>query len=52
MDDDCLDTHACRNKKFQPLCGPGNLPCGGEATWQAIRYEAVCSCAPGLEGDP
>ena len=47
-----MDTHACRNKKFQPLCGPGNLPCGGEATWQAISHEAVCLCAPGLEGDP
>ena len=52
VDDDCLDTHACRNQKCRPVCGPGNLPCGGEAICTAISHEAVCSCPPGLEGDP
>ena len=52
VDDDCLDTHACRNEKCRPVCGPGNAPCGGEAICTAENHEAVCSCPPGLEGNP
>ena len=52
VDDDCLDTHACRNEKCRPVCGPGNAPCGGEAICTAISHEASCHCPAGLEGDP
>ena len=52
VDDDCLDTHACRNQQCRPVCGPGNAPCGGEAVCEAVSHKATCSCPPGLEGDP
>ena len=51
-DADCADTHACRLQKCTPVCGPDDLPCGGNAVCRGVQHQAVCTCPPGLKGDP
>jgi hypothetical protein len=51
-DSECLDTHACRQGDCHPVCGVDGLPCGGEAVCAGVNHRAVCTCPPGLTGDP
>ena len=50
--DDCEETHECRQGTCTPVCGPEGLPCGGNALCQGINHQYVCTCPVGLEGDP
>lgn len=51
-DSECDTTHECINGDCMPVCGPNNLPCGGNALCQGIAHQYVCTCPPGLDGDP
>ncbi|XP_047739045.1 uncharacterized protein LOC108675679 isoform X3 [Hyalella azteca] len=50
--DDCPGTHACKNAKCVPVCGPNNEPCGRESECQGVNHEAMCICPPGSRGNP
>ena len=51
-DSECQQTHACRKGECTPVCGPDDLPCGGNADCTGIGHKPICTCPVGLEGDP
>ncbi|QQP34980.1 Putative LOC101893139, partial [Caligus rogercresseyi] len=51
-DNECEETHACRNGECTHVCGPDDLPCGGQAECQGVAHLATCYCPAGLTGDP
>nr|CAD7425818.1 unnamed protein product [Timema monikensis] len=46
---DCAQDKACVNQRCQDPC-PGT--CGLNARCQVVNHNPICSCAPGLTGDP
>lgn len=46
---DCPQDKACINKKCKDPC-PGT--CGLNARCNVVNHNPICSCAPGLTGDP
>ena len=51
-DSECATDHACRLGECTPVCGADGLPCGGGASCRGVAHQPVCTCLPGLEGDP
>uniref|UniRef100_A0A0K2TAS5 Putative LOC101893139 [Musca domestica] n=1 Tax=Lepeophtheirus salmonis TaxID=72036 RepID=A0A0K2TAS5_LEPSM len=51
-DNECQETHACRNGECTQVCGADNLPCGGEAECRGVAHQATCYCPAGLTGNP
>eukprot|EP00095_Tigriopus_kingsejongensis_P012598 maker-scaffold642_size120736-snap-gene-0.27 protein:Tk12598 transcript:maker-scaffold642_size120736-snap-gene-0.27-mRNA-1 annotation:"GH13743" len=49
---ECETTHECINGDCTPVCGPDHVPCGGDAICQGVNHQYVCTCPPGLEGNP
>lgn len=49
---DCAMTHACKNGRCSPVCGPSNEPCGKSAICRGINHQPQCLCPPGLRGNP
>lgn len=51
-DSDCSRQHACLNRECVPVCSPDGSSCGTAALCYGSSHRAVCSCPPGLTGDP
>ncbi|KAK9513085.1 hypothetical protein O3M35_001355 [Rhynocoris fuscipes] len=52
VDSDCSWQHSCINRECVPVCSPDGSTCGTAATCHGSNHHAVCSCPPGLTGDP
>lgn len=46
---DCLRREACTNQKCQDPC-PGS--CGRNTICNVVNHNPICSCRPGMTGDP
>ena len=50
-DSDCPSSQACSQSSCSDPCNKPRV-CGQEATCRTVRHRSVCSCPPGLLGDP
>ncbi|BES97160.1 PTI [Nesidiocoris tenuis] len=51
-DSDCSSQHACLNRQCVPVCSPDGSSCGTGAVCYGSNHHALCSCPPGMTGNP